>query len=107
MKSHDLPALQAALKECKATGVVLEFRFAAELSTRQLALFAPGCGSPTFVAGTNGGQMACGGWLAWPDGSRTQQFCAYCDSQINAPAAVRLSQCEVSQQGGRRDGVVA
>ena len=112
MKTHSLAALQSALKDLGVTrkdrGVVLDFRFLAELTDqRQLDLFSPGCGSPTFVPGTNGGQMPCGGQLTWLDGSTTQQFCAYCDSQINAPAVVRLSECPVPRQGHGRDGLVA
>jgi hypothetical protein len=43
-----------------------------------LAHYAPGCGSPTRVAGTNGGTMPCGAWLTQLDGSRTQEFCPNC-----------------------------
>lgn len=45
---------------------------------RMLAMYAPGCGSPTHVSGTNGGTMPCGGWLSWPDGKREQYFCGNC-----------------------------
>lgn len=45
---------------------------------RMLQQYAPGCGSPTHVTGTNGGTMPCGGWLTWPDGRREQCFCGHC-----------------------------
>lgn len=47
-----------------------------------LARYAPGCGSPTHVAGTNGGQMPCGGKLRQLDGSVTQQFCPRCEDEL-------------------------
>ena len=47
-----------------------------------LERYAPGCGSPTYVAGTNGGEMPCGGWLNQLDGSRTQEFCPHCAEQL-------------------------
>jgi len=40
-----------------------------------------GCGSPTHVHGTNGGQMACGDVLRQLDGSITPYYCGYCDQQ--------------------------
>lgn len=109
MKEHNLADLRSALKasgvSARDRGTVLEFKFSRNF-VRQLELFAPGCGSRTHVPGTNGGQMECGAWLTWMDGTRIQQFCGYCESQLNAPAVVCLSQCPVSQQGNGRDGLV-
>ena len=59
-----------------------------DLPTREawnamLERYAPGCGSPTYVPGTNGGKMPCGAWLNWPDGTRTQQFCPHCGEEVS------------------------
>lgn len=43
-----------------------------------LKRYAPGCGAPTYVEGTNGGQMPCGGNLT-SFGKTKQYFCALCD----------------------------
>lgn len=39
--------------------------------------YAPGCGAPTYVEGTNGGQMPCGARLT-RFGNTEQYFCANC-----------------------------
>jgi hypothetical protein len=40
--------------------------------------YAPGCGSPIRVEGTNGGFMPCGAWLT-AHGERKQRFCHHCE----------------------------
>ena len=47
-----------------------------------LAKYAPGCGSPTHVSGTNGGLMPCGGRLTDLKGVTAQYFCASCQDQM-------------------------
>ena len=56
---------------------------APELPSREawsamLKRYAPGCGSPTHVDGTNGGTMPCGATLKQLDGKVEQYFCAAC-----------------------------
>ena len=48
---------------------------------RDLDRYAPGCGSPIRIAGTNGGHMRCGAWLTHLDGKRTQEFCPHCPTK--------------------------
>lgn len=40
-------------------------------------IYAPGCGQPTYVAGTNGGQMPCGANLTIL-GKTEQYLCGHC-----------------------------
>ena len=49
-----------------------------------LAIYAPGCGCFTHVAGTNGGRMRCGATLTML-GKTDRYFCAAC-SQVNKSA---------------------
>lgn len=56
-----------------------------EMWQEMLAKYAPGCGSPTHVSGTNGGKMPCGGWLTQLDKTRTQYFCPHCEEAIKQP----------------------
>jgi hypothetical protein len=46
-----------------------------------LVKYAPGCGSPIHVAGTNGGAMPCGARLT-QFGKTEQQFCGYCERNL-------------------------
>ena len=71
----DDPTLTPHQRAARAAGGALILGvFAANLA-RNLALdlktYSPGCGSPTFVAGTNGGQMPCGAKLTALDGTTT------------------------------------
>ena len=45
---------------------------------RDLRIYAPGCGSLTYVEATNGGQMPCGAMLTQLDGTKAPYFCARC-----------------------------
>jgi hypothetical protein len=49
---------------------------------QDLRLYAPGCGAPTFVNGTNGGKMPCGGTLKQLDGTTGQYFCGACQRDL-------------------------
>lgn len=51
--------------------------FAADLKR-----YAPGCGCPTRVMGTNGGFMRCGGRLKHLDGTVERYFCAVCSALL-------------------------
>jgi hypothetical protein len=48
---------------------------------RELAMYAPGCGSPTHVEGTNGGQIPCGARLT-QFGKTAPYFCAACQTGL-------------------------
>lgn len=72
-----------ALKECgidrKDRGVVIGAALPSKKSfDAMLARYAPGCGAPMHVAGTNGGTMPCGGFLSWQGKDRKQEFCGHC-----------------------------
>ena len=43
--------------------------------------YAPGCGSPIHVQGTNGGTMPCGGHLN-ENGKQLQLFCSHCATDM-------------------------
>ncbi len=62
-----------------------------------LQKYAPGCGSPTHVAGTNGGRMPCGGWLTELSGARHQQFCPRLENELkrsSSPVVQSLADAE-------------
>ncbi len=77
MHQHTLKAQQAALKELKIHGVVMDFAFA----PLSLGKYAPGCGGPTHVVGTNAGTMPCGAFLT-QQGVRAQYFCPLCEDGV-------------------------
>ena len=60
-----------------AGGTLIGVRF--KNINRDLKLYAPGCGAPTHVVGTNGGEMPCGARLTGLDGKTEQYFCATCE----------------------------
>lgn len=62
-------------------GRLFTFRFVD--INRDLKVYAPGCGADTFVEGTNGGQMPCGGRLTDLAGNTRQYFCAACEKELN------------------------
>ena len=83
MPDHPVALLQACLKKLgyhpKKESYVVEVALPTKSQFEaELAKYAPGCGSPTHVASTNGGTMPCGGTLRWPDGSVTREFCPHC-----------------------------
>lgn len=47
-----------------------------------LEQYAPGCGSPTHVIGTNGGMMPCGAELTDLRGHTAKYFCAACEESM-------------------------
>ena len=51
------------------------------IEANAIATYAPGCGLPTRVAGTNGGVMPCGAQLT-RFGKTEQYFCADCDLKL-------------------------
>jgi len=62
----------------EAGGVLIGVRLSAPIGKNG------GCGAPTYVAGTNGGQMPCGSTLKRADGSVHPYYCGLCD-----PSGVR------------------
>ena len=63
---------------------------------KDLERFAPGCGSPTNVAGTNGGKMPCGARLT-SFGKTEQHFCGACAKRMERPK-------EEARTGWRAEG---
>lgn len=49
-----------------------------ELTFKPLNMPNGGCGSLTYVDGTNGGTMTCGAMLTQLDGTRAPYYCAHC-----------------------------
>lgn len=71
------PRAQAAHQ---AGGKLIGINFDREKFDAMLAKYAPGCGTPIRVAGTNEGSMPCGAKL-----SGVQQFCPYCEPHVQKP----------------------
>jgi hypothetical protein len=71
-----LPPLERACAEGGGTLVTVPLP-SREVFNRELAKYAPGCGSPITIV-PFGGQMRCGAWLQHLDGRKTQEFCDYC-----------------------------
>ena len=49
--------------------------------------YAPGCGTPTYIPGTNGGQVPCGGELTL-SGKTERHFCPACQARIQRESKV-------------------
>lgn len=49
------------------------------INTQPLSMPNSGCGSPTHVAGTNGGMMSCGAMLTDLAGNTAPYYCGVCD----------------------------
>jgi hypothetical protein len=58
-------------------------KFAADLEGTRIA-YAPGCGSPMHVEGTNGGTMPCGAKLGGK-----QMFCGHCGQGLKQESAAQ------------------
>lgn len=57
-----------------------------------MARYAPGCGAPTNVVGTNAGKMPCGGTLRALDGETRRYFCASCEDRVSRGTMPRVVQ---------------
>lgn len=76
------PELQAHARAVhEAGGTLIGVNLDREKFERQLELYKPGCGTPTYVVGTNGGQMPCGAKLT-RFGETAPYFCATCEKQL-------------------------
>lgn len=74
--------IKSAVEE--AGGKFIEVPLDREKFNQNLSWYAPGCGAPTHVDGTNGGEMPCGGMLTGLDGNTEQYFCALCSPRNSA-----------------------
>lgn len=75
--NDEIRKLRLAAREARGELIVAPLPSPARFNA-MLKAYAPGCGSPTYVEATNGGQMPCGGLLKSLDGSVAQYFCANC-----------------------------
>ena len=64
-----------------AGGALIHAPLNRERFEAELAKYAPGCGSPTQVPGTNGGTMPCGANLT-EFGHTRQHFCPHCEDAM-------------------------
>lgn len=82
MKDHNIVALANTVRD--AGGVMVAPRFmsrtAFKREVNEIASYAPGCGLPTHVSGTNGGRMPCGALLT-QFGVTAPYFCAECTAK--------------------------
>lgn len=82
-KDHDAVSLANAVRD--GGGVLFTPRMLKREQFRMecnvIASYAPGCGLPTHVEGTNGGQMPCGALLL-RFGKTEPYFCAECSVRL-------------------------
>lgn len=82
MKDHNIVALANTVRD--AGGVMVAPRFISReqylCEVNAIATYAPGCGLPTHVAGTNGGTMPCGAVLT-QFGTTGPYYCAECTAK--------------------------
>jgi len=82
-KLHPFPENGTPIQKAahEAGGTLIQLGFDRGKLNRHLEMYAPGCGSPTHVVGTNGGTMPCGARLT-SFGKTEQYFCGHCQERL-------------------------